>query len=121
MSMPCSGTVSKTFCRNSWRQGWMPPVAMRKTVKGICRRTTSAMGIPQKLKSQYDEFQIDVPRNRNGEFKPKLIPKYQRDICGIEEKVISLHACGMDKMAPMAHQLLYDFPVCVRDGHPGHP
>lgn len=32
------------------------------------------------LKSQYGEFQIDIPRDRNGEFEPKLIPKYQRDI-----------------------------------------
>ena len=44
------------------------------------------------LKSQYGEFQIDVPRDRNGEFEPKLIPKYQRGISGIEEKVISLYA-----------------------------
>ena len=47
------------------------------------------------LKSQYGEFQIDVPRDRNGEFEPKLISKYQRDISGIEEKVISLYARGM--------------------------
>ena len=47
------------------------------------------------LKSQYGEFQVDVPRDRNGEFEPKLIPKYQRDISGIEEKVISLYARGM--------------------------
>lgn len=33
--------------------------------------------------------------DRNGEFEPKLIPKYQRDISGIEEKAISLYACGM--------------------------
>ncbi len=50
---------------------------------------------PKNLKSQYGEFQIDVPRDRNGEFEPKLIPKYQRDISGIEEKVISLYARGM--------------------------
>ena len=50
---------------------------------------------PKKLKSQYGEFQIDVPRDRNGEFEPKLIPKYQRDISGIEDKVISLYARGM--------------------------
>ena len=30
---------------------------------------------PKNLKSQYGEFQIDVPRDRNGEFEPKLIPK----------------------------------------------
>jgi len=47
------------------------------------------------LKSQYGQFQIDVPRDRKGEFEPKLIPKYQRDISGIEEKVVSLYARGM--------------------------
>ena len=50
---------------------------------------------PKTLKSQYGEFQINVPRDREGEFGPKLIPKYQRDISGIEEKVISLYARGM--------------------------
>ncbi len=50
---------------------------------------------PKKLKSQNGEFQIDVSRNHNGEFEPKLIPKYQRDISGIEDKVISLYARGM--------------------------
>ncbi len=49
---------------------------------------------PKTLKSQYGEFQIEVPRDRNGEFEPKLIPKYQRDISGIEEKIISLYARG---------------------------
>ena len=47
------------------------------------------------LKSQYGEFQVYVPRDRNGDFEPKLVPKYQRDISGIEEKVISLYARGM--------------------------
>ncbi|MDO4272130.1 MAG: hypothetical protein Q4D16_00550 [Eubacteriales bacterium] len=31
-----------------------------------------------------------MPRERKGEFKPKLIPKYQSDISGIGKKVISL-------------------------------
>ena len=39
---------------------------------------------PKTLKSQFGEFQIDVPRDRNGEFEPKLISKYQRDVSGIE-------------------------------------
>ena len=50
---------------------------------------------PKRLKSQYGELQIDVPRDRNSEFESELIPKYQRDIFGIEEKVISLYARGM--------------------------
>ncbi len=50
---------------------------------------------PKKSQEPDGEFQIDVPRDRNGEFEPKLIPKYQPDISGIEEKVISLYARGM--------------------------
>ena len=50
---------------------------------------------PKNLKSQCGEFQIDVPRYRNGEFEPKLILKYQRDISGIEEKVVFLYVRGM--------------------------
>ena len=33
--------------------------------------------------------------SREGEFEPKIVPKYKRDISGIEEKVISLYARGM--------------------------
>lgn len=47
---------------------------------------------PKTVKSQFGEFQVDIPRDRNGEFEPKIIPKHQRDISGIEEKVISLYA-----------------------------
>jgi len=46
------------------------------------------------VKSQYGEFQLDVPRDRKGEFEPKLVPKYQQDIFGIEDKVIFLYARG---------------------------
>ena len=42
---------------------------------------------PKTPKSQYGEFQIDVPRDREEEFEPKLIPKYKKDISGIEERL----------------------------------
>ena len=67
-----------------------------KNQKGNIVSTNKRNGYSTKtLKSQYGEFPIDIPRDRNGEFEPKLIPKYQRDISGIEEKVISLYARGM--------------------------
>lgn len=47
------------------------------------------------VKSQYGAFEVDIPRDRNSEFEPQIISKYQRDISGIEEKVISLYARGM--------------------------
>ena len=67
-----------------------------KNQKGNAQTSNKRNGhSPKTLKSQYGEFQIEVPRDREGEFEPKLIPKYQRDISGIEEKVISLYARGI--------------------------
>ena len=72
------------------------PLVMKRTGKGTAPHPIREMGIPHKtLKSPCGEFQVDVPRDREGEFEPKLIPKYQRDISGIEGKVISLYARGM--------------------------
>lgn len=68
----------------------------QKNQKGDVQTDNKRNGHSKKnLRSQYGESTIDVPRDRNGEFEPKLIPKYQRDISGIEEKVISLYARGM--------------------------
>ena len=47
------------------------------------------------VKTNYGEIPIEVPRDRNGEFEPIVVPKNKRDISGIEEKVISLYARGM--------------------------
>ena len=70
---------------------------------GYSRNHKGDLDVPNKrnghskktLKSQFGEFQVDIPRDRNGEFDPKLIPKYQRDVSGIEEQVISLYGRGM--------------------------
>jgi transposase-like protein len=47
------------------------------------------------IKSELGPVKIDIPRDRNGEFEPKIVPKYQRNINGIEEKVTALYAAGM--------------------------
>lgn len=53
-------------------------------------------GYSQKtVKSQYGEIPLAIPRDREGVFEPKIVPKYQRDLSGIEEQVISLYARGM--------------------------
>jgi transposase-like protein len=50
---------------------------------------------PKTIKSEFGEVDIQVPRDRKGEFQPKIVPKYQRNVAGIEEKVIALYAKGM--------------------------
>lgn len=53
-------------------------------------------GYSQKtVKSQFGELELDIPRDRKAEFEPKIVPKYKRDISGLEEKIISLYSRGM--------------------------
>lgn len=47
------------------------------------------------VKSQYGDVELSISRDRNGDFEPKIVPKYKRDISGIEEKIIALYARGM--------------------------
>jgi transposase-like protein len=49
----------------------------------------------KKVKSSSGEIELSVPRDRNGEFEPRVVKKYQTDIFGIEDKIISLYGCGM--------------------------
>ncbi len=50
---------------------------------------------PKALKSKFGEIDLEVPRDRKSEFEPQIIKKRQKDISGLEEKIISLYAKGM--------------------------
>ena len=48
------------------------------------------------MKTSFGGMDIDIPRDRNGDFEPKLIQKHQTTLSGdIEEKIISMYAKGM--------------------------
>ena len=49
----------------------------------------------KKIRSNYGEAEIAVPQDRDGTFEPKVVKKRQKDISGIEHKIISLYAKGM--------------------------
>ena len=50
-------------------------------------------GYSQKtVKTQLGEIDIKVPRDRNGNYEPKIIGKYNRNAEGMEEKILSLYA-----------------------------
>lgn len=46
------------------------------------------------LQSEAGQFEIAVPRDRNGTFEPQLVRKRQRRLQGLDEKVIALYARG---------------------------
>ncbi len=48
------------------------------------------------LHTSYGDMELDVPRDRNGEFEPKIVKKYQNTLTqDMEEKILSMYAKGM--------------------------
>lgn len=70
-------------------------------------------GYSQKtVKTQLGEIDIKVPRDRKGNYEPKIISKYDRNAEGMEDKILSLYACGMSQR-DIAEQIkgLYDVEI----------
>ena len=58
------------------------------------------------------DFQIDVPRDRNGDFEPQIVRKRQVRLAGFDQKVLSLYARGMTTREIQDHlQELYEAEV----------
>lgn len=56
------------------------------------------------MKTSFGEVDIDVPRDRKGEYEPQLVKKQQTTLRGdIEEKILSMYAKGMTTRDIDAH------------------
>ena len=62
--------------------------------EGTNRRNGS---IDKTLKSSMGEIPIKSPRDRDGSFNSKLVPKRKTDISGIESKVLAMYGKGMSQ------------------------
>jgi transposase-like protein len=47
------------------------------------------------VQSEHGELELSIPRDRESRFEPVLIPKHQRRIAGLDEKILALYARGM--------------------------
>jgi putative transposase len=66
------------------------------------------------VRSEYGEIQLDIPRDRNGEFEPQIVKKNQTEIKGIEGQIISMYAKGMSNRDIETHlQELYGIEVSL--------
>ena len=55
------------------------------------------------LKGDFGEIDLATPRDRKGEFEPRLIKKHQTRFTGFDEKVLSLYARGMTTREIQGH------------------
>lgn len=47
------------------------------------------------IQSEHGELKLSIPRDRQGTFEPVLVPKHQRRLSGLDEKILALYARGM--------------------------
>lgn len=47
------------------------------------------------VQSDHGELELSIPRDRDSSFEPVLVPKHQRRIAGLDEKILALYARGM--------------------------
>ncbi len=47
------------------------------------------------LKGEHGEMAINIPRDRNGEFEPQVIPKSQTRLPPFNDKILALYSRGM--------------------------
>ena len=49
------------------------------------------------LHTSTGDVEIQVPRDRDGSFEPKIVPKRKKDVSDIENKVLAMYARGMSQ------------------------
>lgn len=55
------------------------------------------------IKGDFGEQEINIPRDRNGEFEPQYVKKGQTRVDGFDSKIISLYARGLSTREIEAH------------------
>jgi putative transposase len=59
--------------------------------------------VAKRVKTDSSEVEIEVPRDREGTFEPRLVPKRRRRLAGFDDKVLSLYARGMSTREIQGH------------------
>lgn len=47
------------------------------------------------VQTDQGDMGLEIPRDRQGDFEPILVPKHQRRLAGLDEKIIALYARGL--------------------------
>ena len=75
----------------------------RNEVKGYKSGNTRNGHSTKRVLTETGPLDVRVPRDRNGTFEPRVIPKHQRRISGFDDKVLALYARGMSTREIQGH------------------
>lgn len=69
----------------------------------------------KRVRSDLGEIELNIPRDRNNDYDPELVPKHTKDISMIEDKVISMYGKGMSTRDISSHiEDLYGIPLSAQ-------
>jgi len=77
-----------------YEHGQEPPEAQANRRNGTSSKT---------LRTDQGAVTVQVPRDREGSFDPKIVPKHQRQFAGFDDKILSMYARGMSVRDIRAH------------------
>lgn len=66
----------------------------------------------KRVRTERGPIEVRVPRDREGSFEPKILPKHQRHFDGFDDKIVSMYGRGMSTREIRAHlQEIYGVEV----------
>lgn len=69
----------------------------------------------KRVRTNLGEIDLEVPRDRNGKFKPQIVPKHSTDLSAIEDKVISMYGKVMSQRDISEHiEDIYGTPLSAQ-------
>jgi putative transposase len=101
--------------------GFLPELVKRVLEAGLAAELTDHLGYERhdraghgsgnsrngftgkRLGTEVGDVELATPRDRNGTFEPRLVPKGQRRVGGLSEMIISLYSGGMTIRDIQAH------------------
>ena len=95
--------------------GYEKSERLSKNDENSCRKNYRNGYSKKAVKTQLGEVEVKIPRDRNGEYEPQIIGKYNRNADGMEEKILGLYSCGMSQR-DIAEQIKNLYDVEISDG-----
>src|SRR5690625_3233816 len=118
--LKASGALDELFAKIDTGQveltgdGGLVPVLIKEALeRGLNAEMTSHLGYakddrgaktgsnsrngsyPKTVASEVGDIELSIPRDRDGSFTPRLVPKGSRRLGGLDDMIISLYAGGM--------------------------